>query len=51
LLEVIKKNRQQDDFQVGIITLQSARDEKTKEGVLEILLDNLASFIFRFTLS
>ncbi len=41
LLEAIKKIRLRDDFQVDIITMQSARDVTTEQGVLKILIENL----------
>ncbi len=41
LLEVMKRIRRQDDFQAGIITMQSARDMKDEEAVLRILIDNI----------
>jgi len=41
MLEAMKKIRQRDDFQAGIITMQSARDEKNERDVLKILIDSL----------
>jgi len=41
LLEVKKRLRLRDDIQADIITMQSARDVKTEQGVLKILIENL----------
>lgn len=42
LLEVTKRIRQRDDFQVGIITMQSVRDLKNEKDVLKILINSLS---------
>ncbi len=41
MLEVIKKIRQNDEFDVGYITMQSAKEEKTDEGVIEEFVNEL----------
>ncbi len=41
MLEVIKKIQQADEFDVGYITMQSAKEEKTDEGVLNVFVSEL----------
>lgn len=44
LLETAKKIRKQDCFHVGIITMQSARDKRTEQDVLKVLIDSLSYY-------
>ncbi|MCP4694260.1 MAG: hypothetical protein GY859_39870 [Desulfobacterales bacterium] len=41
MLEVMKKIWRRDDFYAGIVTMQSAKEEKTDEGVLDVLVTGL----------
>ncbi len=42
--QVLQKIKQKGDFEVGIITLQSAKTKTTDEGVLEIFVQNLSDW-------
>ncbi len=45
MLEVMKKIRQNDEFDVGYISMQSAKEEKTDEGVLDGFVSELRDWL------
>ena len=42
--QVVKKIREQGDFEIGIITMQSAKNETSDEGVLDVFVRNLSEW-------
>ena len=45
--QVMRKIREQGDFEAGIISMQSAKEEKTEEGVLEVFVSKLKEWFQR----
>jgi len=45
--QVMRKIREQGDFEAGIITIQSAKEEDTGEGVLEVFVSRLKEWFKR----
>ncbi|CAN2041158.1 AAA ATPase-like domain-containing protein [Candidatus Magnetomoraceae bacterium gMMP-15] len=45
MLEVVKQIKAQGDFEVGIISLQSAKTKDTDQGVLEIFVRKIKEFL------
>jgi len=45
--QVVKKIREQGDFEVGIISMQSARNETAEKGILELFVSRLEEWFGR----
>ena len=45
--QVVKQLQEDETFEVAILTMQSAKEETTDEGVLEVLVDNLKKWFRR----
>lgn len=45
--QIVRKLQEDDQFEVAILTMQSAKEERTDEGVLEVLVDNLRKWFGR----
>jgi hypothetical protein len=45
--QIVKRLQASDEFETAILTMQSAKEETTTEGVLEILVENLSEWFNR----